>query len=181
MITPKTPSTSRDQASAAEVANAPIAMPSAPAAAHASVTIAAPVERIWRLIADPRSWPRWYPAVKAVRFSGDVVPGNVFVWTSKGLMVTSTLRAVEPMQRLTWTGVALGTQAVHDWEFSAADSGVLVRTWETFDGWLPRLLPRMMQRTLDTTLPVWLHALKVAAEADSERAGPATAGRSHTG
>ena len=44
------------------------------------------------------------------------------------------------------------------------EQGVVVKTSETFDGWLPRLMPQTMQKKLDETLPAWLEALKLEAE-----------------
>jgi hypothetical protein len=41
---------------------------------------------------------------------------------------------------------------------------VKVTTTETFDGWMPRLMPRTMQKMLDDTLPKLLASLKRAAE-----------------
>jgi hypothetical protein len=46
----------------------------------------------------------------------------------------------------------------------ATDHGVELRTAESFDGWLPKLMPKTMQRTLDETLPAWLKAIKSEAE-----------------
>jgi hypothetical protein len=51
--------------------------------------------------------------------------------------------------------------------------GVLLRSAETLDGWLPRLMPKMLQSKRAQTSPAWLAALKVAAEAGSEAAAAA--------
>ncbi len=40
----------------------------------------------------------------------------------------------------------------------------MLRTAESFHGWLPRLMPKSMQRTLDETLPAWLMAINSEAE-----------------
>jgi hypothetical protein len=47
--------------------------------------------------------------------------------------------------------------------------GVVVTTPERFDSWLPAILPRTMQKTLEDTLPALLLSLKVAAEKDARR------------
>ncbi len=74
------------------------------------------------------------------------------------------------MERLGWTGRTIGAKARHGWTFSATDAAVVVTTTETFEGWLPTILPGVMQKTLDEALPAWLAALKAAAEKEIEDA-----------
>jgi len=140
----------------------------APASVHArsraSVVIAAPVAKVWRLLTGFVSWPTWNPAVQSFRKFVPGTPSTVFVWRSNGVTITSTLRKVEPLSELVWTGRAFGVAAAHGWHLKPTPEGVLVETEEVFGGWLPRLMPERMQRTLDTALPVWLDALKRAAE-----------------
>lgn len=137
----------------------------APPRAQAQIRIAAPLDRVWRLIADIDHWPTWNPNVAWARLHGPLAAGTVFDWQAGGFTITSTLQAVEAPRRLAWTGHTWGTQALHRWDLDATDGAVLVGTAETFHGWLPWLLPGRMQRTLDETLPQWLAALKAAAEA----------------
>jgi uncharacterized protein YndB with AHSA1/START domain len=135
-------------------------------AAHseASIHILAPAHRVWQLLADIDRWSAWNPAVQAARLYGDLATGSVFKWKSKGFSVTSTLQEVQPAARLRWTGRAFGTTADHSWTIERTQNGVWVRTAESFDGWLPRLLKGSMQKTLDDTLPAWLATLKAQAE-----------------
>lgn len=136
-----------------------------PAQAQGEVVINASMETVWKLMSEVDRWSEWNNAVDSVHLYGSVAKASVFVWKTQGFTVTSTLQDVEPMKRLSWTGKAIGTQAFHKWEFEAVDGKVLVRTLETFDGWLPWLMTRAMQKTLDETLPKWLATLKAAAEA----------------
>jgi hypothetical protein len=53
---------------------------------------------------------------------------------------------------------------MHVWALEAAGSGVLVRTSESFDGWLVRLFRSPFQRLLDKSLEEALRSLKTAAE-----------------
>jgi uncharacterized protein YndB with AHSA1/START domain len=140
----------------------PEAIPAA--SSQAQVDIAASSERVWDLLSNIDRWPQWNALVQAAELSGPLLPGSVFRWKSKGLTIVSTLQDVTPNQRLTWTGKAFGTRAIHTWEIAETDRGVVLRTAESFDGWLPRLMPRSMQRTLDATLPAWLQAIKSEAE-----------------
>jgi len=50
------------------------------------------------------------------------------------------------------------------WILEPIAEGVLVRTEESFEGWLVRLLKGMMQIMLDTSLQTWLEHLKQQAE-----------------
>jgi uncharacterized protein YndB with AHSA1/START domain len=134
------------------------------AQSHAQVVIEAPLERIWTLLTDVPRWPTWNPAVQSAALRGPLASGVSFVWKSQGYTVTSTVQDVRPLERLSWTGKAFGTRAFHVWQLQGTPDGVVVRTEEAFDGWLPRLLKGSMQKKLDDTLPQWLAALKRAAE-----------------
>jgi uncharacterized protein YndB with AHSA1/START domain len=134
------------------------------ARSQASILIQAPLPRVWSLVTEVDHWPQWNRAVQSAHVEGRVAPGSVFRWRSGGINVTSTFRVLEPMTHLSWTGVAFGTNAVHSWTFTPTDHGVEVATTETFDGWLPAIMPGAMQKTLDDTLPALLASLKTAAE-----------------
>jgi len=134
------------------------------ARSQAQVEIAAPPLRVWDLLSNIDQWPKWNMLVQRAALGGPLEPGSVFTWKSKGLTIISTLQEVTPYQRLAWTGRAFGTRAIHSWEIDATDHGSVLRTAESFDGWLPRLMPKTMQRTLDETLPAWLKAIKLEAE-----------------
>ena len=131
---------------------------------QAQIEIAAPADQVWELLSGVARWPTWNPLVQRAVLSGPFQPGSVFKWKSKGLTVISTLQEITANRRLTWTGKAFGTRAIHTWEIVATDHGVELRTAESFDGWLPKLMPKAMQRTLDETLPAWLKAIKSEAE-----------------
>ncbi len=136
----------------------------AKARSQATIMIDAPVEKVWGLVVDIDRWPRWNKSVETAHLKGAVAKGSVFDWRSGGFGIRSTFKDVVPMERLSWTGQTLGTSAMHFWEFTITEKGVVVTTAETFDGWLPSLMPRTMQKKLDDTLPALLASLKVAAE-----------------
>ena len=131
---------------------------------QAQIEIATPADRVWELLSGVDRWPKWNSLVQQAVLTGPFQPGSIFKWKSKGVTVTSTLQEVTPNQRLTWTGKAFGTRAIHTWEIVETGNGVELRTAESFDGWLPKSMPRTMQRTLDETLPAWLKAIKSEAE-----------------
>jgi uncharacterized protein YndB with AHSA1/START domain len=136
----------------------------APAVASDEVFVEASPQRVWALQTDVDSWPAWRSDVSRAELEGDLAVGSVFRWRSGGFSVVSTVREVEPERRLVWMGKALGTRAVHSWVFEAREGGVLVRTEESFEGWLVRPLRVTMQKTLEGSLRTWLGDLKRTAE-----------------
>lgn len=136
----------------------------APVRAAAEIEIAAPIDVVWRVETDIERWPEWNPAVENVRLLGPLTPGTVFEWKAGGLKITSELREVDAPRRLGWTGRALGLRAVHTWRFAASEGGTHVRTEESFDGILARLLRRWLGRTLRSSLEAGLAALRAECE-----------------
>ncbi len=147
----------------------------APAVARDEVFVEASPQRVWALQTDVDSWPAWRSDVSRAELEGDLAVGSVFRWRSGGFSVVSTVREVEPERRLVWMGKALGTRAVHSWVFEAREGGVLVRTEESFEGWLVRPLKGTMQRTLEGSLRTWLEDLKRTAERGEGQNGPTPA------
>jgi hypothetical protein len=136
----------------------------AKARSRAEILIKAPLEKIWALVVGIDRWPEWNDAVETASLKGPFESGAVFRWKSGGLGIRSTIQDIVALRHLVWTGKTIGTRAVHCWTFEDTDHGVLVTTSETFDGWLPTIMPRTMQRKLDETLPALLMSLKTVAE-----------------
>jgi hypothetical protein len=137
---------------------------SAPAKSTREIRVEAPLDVVWSLITDIDAWPRWNPAVSRAHLAGPFASGSVFRWKSGGSSIVSTLQVVERPRRVSWTGKTFGVAAVHVWDLEAVGMGVLIRTSESFAGWLVRLFPSTFQRLLDNALEEQLRALKVAAE-----------------
>lgn len=136
-----------------------------PVQAAAGITIDASARAVWDLLLDVQRWPHWNAAVTRVDPHAPLAIGATFSWRSQGVGIRSTITELRAPSRLAWSGRALGTRAVHVWELQETASGCLVRTSESFDGWLPRLMRQAMQRKLEAALTSWLSALKAAAEA----------------
>ncbi len=136
----------------------------APAFVQDEVFIEASLERVWAVHTDVDSWPEWQPDVSRAKLEGPLTVGSVFRWRSRGANVVATIQEVEPERRIGWTGKALGTRAVHMWTLTPRDGGVLIKTEESMEGWLPSLLRGMMQKTLKKSIKVWLESLKRKAE-----------------
>ena len=124
----------------------------APVIATAEAEIAAPAEMVWDVLADFESWPEWNPDVKSLELEGPVAPGTVFRWRTGPSKITSTLEAVDRPRELGWSGKTFGAKAVHVWSFEPRGDATLVRTTESFEGMLPRMMRGRMQKMLDETL-----------------------------
>ena len=131
----------------------PALLPTSSAAATSRAVGSAPPAGGCGIVVEHRALAEVELARPESVLSGPLHPGSVFRWKSKGFAVTSTLREVTPKRRIAWTGKAFGTRAVHTWEIEESNQGTILKTAESFAGWLPRLMPRAMQRTLDETLP----------------------------
>ena len=72
--------------------------------------------------------------------------------------ITSTLRSVERPTELAWTGKTMGISAVHVWRFETRSGKTLVRTEESWEGALVRLLRgrmgKMLQEDVDASMPL---------------------------
>jgi uncharacterized protein YndB with AHSA1/START domain len=139
----------------------------APALARHQILINASLEKVWRLLSDINHWSAWQPDISSAVLDGTLTPGTMFRWKSGGSRVVSQLQDVEPQHRLGWTGKAMGARARHLWILEPQSDGVLVRTEESFEGWVVFLLKRRMQKTLDKSLQAWMVQLKKTAESIS--------------
>ncbi|MEZ4386102.1 MAG: SRPBCC family protein [Candidatus Krumholzibacteriia bacterium] len=138
---------------------------SAPVVGRAEAVITAPVEVVWDVLSDLEGWPRWNPSVSKMRLDGPLAVGTSFAWVGGGSRITSKLEQLDRPRRIAWSGKTFGIRAVHVWEFRTVATGTSVRTEESFDGWIVRLLPGIMRRMLDRALRDGLDALKREAEA----------------
>lgn len=137
----------------------------APVIAQHQITINAASNTIWQILTDVNQWSAWNPNISEARLEGALKPGSTFRWKSGGTAILSTLQEIEPQHRLSWTGQVIGTRAIHTWVLEPQVDAVIVRTEESFEGWLVQLTKGMMQRMLDATLQEWLERLKQKAEA----------------
>jgi len=119
---------------------------------------------IWEIITNVNGWPQWNSLVANSHLDRDFQVGAVFTWRSGGIKITSTVTEVVLHKKIMWRGRAIGTEAEHVWELDAKDSGATIKTAETFDGWLVRLMKGAFQKKLDRALRTWLQDLKREAE-----------------
>jgi hypothetical protein len=138
--------------------------PQAPLIARKHVFIQAPPQVVWKIQTDINNWSRWQPDITASSLDSSLIVGSVFRWKSGRLNVTSTIQVISPSQEMGWIGRALGAHAEHVWRLTPQDSGTLVTTEESMEGWPIRLMKFINPKFLDDSLDTWLHSLKTQAE-----------------
>jgi hypothetical protein len=141
----------------------------APVVGASEIEIAASPEAVWDVLTALEDWPSWNRDVKSMTVQGDVVPGTVFRWKAGPASITSTIQLVERPRVIAWTGKTLGINAIHFWHLEPRDGKTHVRTEESYDGLVARLLRRSLQKTLDRALADGLRYLK--AEVESRASG----------
>jgi uncharacterized protein YndB with AHSA1/START domain len=140
--------TSRGDASTAE----PAIAESAPVASAAEGLIDAPIERVWAVLTAIDEWPAWNPDVRSASLDGPVSEGSIFRWKAGPGTITSRVEHVDRPRLIAWTGRTLGIRAVHVWRLEEQDGRTRVRSEESYDGLVARLLRRRLQTMLDTAL-----------------------------
>jgi hypothetical protein len=136
----------------------------APVIGKSELEIAADPEVVWEVLTTFEEWPTWNPEVKSMSLQGPVAAGSTFRWKAGPATIRSTIQRVEPPRLIAWTGRTLGIDAIHFWWLEPRDGATLVRTEESYDGLVARVLHRPLQKTLDRALTDGLRALKAEAE-----------------
>ena len=135
----------------------------APVKASYEVLIEAPVERVWGLLSDVTGWGNWYPDVYDVRLDSGVEADARFHWRKGKARIRSRFAVVDAEREIAWTGVSLGTKAVHRHVLESAGPGVTrVFSEESMAG--PLLVLFFDGVKLRAGMEEWLAALKTAAE-----------------
>ena len=140
-------------------------IPQAPVCVTRSVRIAAPVDRVWEVVADHESWPQWFGALTGVERigSGEGVGGARRVHL-KGLTVEEEFLAWEPGRRFAFTVVRAtkpGIRSmVEDLRLEPdGDDATTVRYTQAIQPVAARLLAPLLRRTFQKTLDEGLAGL----------------------
>lgn len=139
----------------------------APVLAAAQRGISASPELVWSVLTDLEHWVDWNPDVTEMQVGGPVSPGTEFRWKAGGATIISTIQEMEEKRRIVWTGRTLGIRAVHAWTLEADGTGVAVRTEESFEGMVARVLARPLRKMLHKSLTAGLDALAAECETRS--------------
>jgi uncharacterized protein YndB with AHSA1/START domain len=136
----------------------------APVVSAAEAEIDAPIERVWEVLTALERWPAWNPDVKSVSFEGPFQEGATFRWKAGPGTITSLVEHVDPPRVVAWSGRTLGIRAFHVWRLEARNGRTFVRTEESYDGLVARLLRRPLRKTLDAALADGARYLEAEAE-----------------
>lgn len=134
----------------------------------AEIEIGAPIERVWEVLTAVEHWPAWNPDVKSVSVASPIMAGSTFRWKAGPGTITSRVEHLDRPRLIAWSGRTLGIRAFHVWHLDVRNATTLVRTEESYDGVVARLLRRPLQKKLDTALADSARYLKV----EAERAAP---------
>lgn len=140
------------------------ALRNAPAFAEEDVTVNAPVQEVWDVLAGLDQWPAWNTSVTSMKIHGPVLPGTEFHWVAGGMKIRSRIEEVQPLNRIAWSGKTMGIRAIHVWALSQDGDSTRVHTEESFQGLIVHLLARRMKSELSKALKQGLGALKSEAE-----------------
>lgn len=143
----------------------------APVVSVSEIEVDASTEAVWEVLTAFDRWPSWNRAVKSMAVQGDVAPGSVFRWKAGPGTITSTIQRVERPSLIAWTGKTLGIDAIHFWHLEPRNGKTFVRTEESYDGLVARVLRAPLQKTLDRALTDGLTDLKT--EVERRGSGPA--------
>jgi uncharacterized protein YndB with AHSA1/START domain len=136
----------------------------APIVGRSEIEIDAAPEVVWDLLTAIDRWPSWNPDVKSMTMEGPPAEGSVFRWKAGPGTITSTIRRIEPPRLIAWTGKTLGIRAIHFYRLEPREGGTFVRTEESYEGLVARILRGSLQKTLDRALADGLGYLKREAE-----------------
>jgi hypothetical protein len=152
---------------------------------HSEIEIAASAQRVWRILTDFASYPRWNPFIR--RISGEPTTGERLEVRleppdSRGITLRPTVLRAEPTRELRWLGHLL-VPGLFDGEHRLviqpiAENRVRFVQRETFKGLLVPLLARSLDDSTRRGFEEMNRALKVRAEALPADADPRTSGQS---
>jgi hypothetical protein len=68
------------------------------------------------------------------RLDQPLAEGASFDWSTYGMVITSTVYALDEGSRILWGGQGNGITGIHEWTFTEVPNGVRVTTAESFTG-----------------------------------------------
>lgn len=64
------------------------------------VEIDAPVEKVWDVMTNPKTWPQWFPGIEEVTNVSSISENSQFEWKDEGRSGHGTIVRFEPHKRL---------------------------------------------------------------------------------
>jgi hypothetical protein len=136
----------------------------APVIVSREIDVAAEATIIWDVLTNIQDWPAWDPKVKSATLPGQIEEGIEFHWRTGFSSITSMIQSVDRPHSISWSGKTFGINAYHEYGFEPSGSGTLVRTVESWDGPLVRLLRVPIRKMLRESLEAGLSHLKTECE-----------------
>lgn len=149
---------------AEEQAAEPTIAADSPVVSATSVEIHAQIDRVWEILTAVERWPAWNPDVKSVSVDAPIAKGTTFRWKAGPGTITSLVEHFDPPHMVSWSGRTMRIRAIHVWRLETQNGQTHVRTEESYDGLVARLLRRSLQKTLDKALEDGARYLKAEAE-----------------
>lgn len=136
----------------------------APVKTKQTITIVAPVEKVYAVFSDIDNWKSWQKDITSSKLNGPFQSGTTYDWKTGGLFIHSTLHTVEPFKAVGWSGKAFGAFAIHNWTFTTQNGYTTVTVEESMEGWLVSLMKNKFQSGLGPATLRWLMYLKLESE-----------------
>lgn len=136
----------------------------APVVGAGEIEIAATPDVVWPVLTEIDSWPHWNPQVKSASLKGSLDEGSEFRWKAGPGTIRSTITHVDQPRKIAWTGRTLSINAIHVYVLEPRNGTTLVKTQESYEGFVARVLRGRLQKTLDQALDEGLRHLKAEAE-----------------
>lgn len=136
----------------------------APVVARREIFIAAPVDCVWRILADVSRWSEWLPDMTCTGLSAPLRPAAVAHCQTVNHPVDTIVTEVVPFRRMAWAGPMAGILAVQVWTITESGTGLIVQAEESWEGVGLSNHAARFQRSLESSLRAWLRRLKLRSE-----------------
>jgi hypothetical protein len=126
------------------------------------------VEAVWARLIRAAQWSSWYANCRDLHFDPatpgpDLQLGTRFDWITFGVRVHTVVTEFEPLERLAWTGRALGGAGHHGWVLERlGPARCVVVTEEVQRGPLPWFGRAILRPRLHAWHRRWLRGLNAA-------------------
>ncbi len=128
--------------------------------AQSEIVVNAPIEVVFKAIADINHWPQWQRNVNNAHIEGSTEAGKVFNWKANGYTIKSKLHTVKPHSEIGWTGKIWWIKAIHNWQFIPNGKRTKVIVKESMHG----LGASLLKKTIVDGIAQNLQELKHKAE-----------------
>jgi uncharacterized protein YndB with AHSA1/START domain len=125
------------------------------------ITVDAPAQAVWALLADASHWPQWYAACRWVHSTapGPLTVGAAFDWKAHPVTLHSVVTESVPGKVFRYTAASAGLHVDHAFTLAETPHGTQVRSKETQAGPLPAAGRVVLGPSLQRATQRWLENL----------------------